>query len=549
MGIISNLFEQRAASFKVGQEPPDWFGRAIGAWDSWAGVNVTPELAMTYGAVFACVNVISQTLASLPLITYRRLARGRERAVDFPLYSILHDLPNPEMTSFDMRQALMGHVALRGNGFAEIVSDRGGRVRELWPLRPDRMRLGRNQAGKLEYIYTLPQSIGGGEKTFRMEQIWHIRGLTSSGLWGLSPVGQAMQTVALGLAMDEFGSRFFGNGAQPGFWLKHPQQLKEAAYERLKKSFEQRNSGLTNAHRIAILEEGMSVEKIGIAPDEAQFLESRKFQIREVARWFRMPPHMIQDLENATFTNIEHQGIEFVVHTVRPWAVNLEQSISRCLLLEDERKQYYAEHLVDGLLRGDTQSRYTAYQSAINTGWMVPNEAREKENLNPIDGLDEPRMQLSYTTVGGDEPKKDPQGAGSGVRDAGGRIEAFLPVLEDVLGRIGKREGQDWSAALKGSGDLAKWVDGYYGELESYAQRQLEPVFRAIGTFLGDSSANFSDYAEERALILTRKWQKEGRTAVQNGPDEAKNWANLAEKRARDEARMELARIQGQGVR
>lgn len=536
MGFVSGLFEQRASSFKVSQDPPDWYAGAVGAWDSFAGVNLTPELAMTFSAVYACVNVIAQTVASLPLITYRRMKRGRERAYDFYLYSILHDLPNPEMTSYDLRMAMQGHLGLRGNCFAEIVSDGAGRVSEIWPLRPDRMTLKRAPNGELLYVYTLPQSVGGGEKAFRKDQIWHIRGLSSNGLVGLSPIGQAMQGISLGLAMEEFGGRFFGSGAQPGFLLKHPTKMSDEAYKRLRKSWEERISGLGNAHRVAILEEGVTTEKIGIAPEEAQFLESRKFQIRDIARFYRMQPHKIQDLEQATFSNIEHQSIEFVTDTIRPWLVAWEQAIYKDILLVSERKKYYTEHLVDGLLRGDTKSRYEAYGSAINAGWMVRNEAREKENMNPIDGLDEPLTPLNMMNG------TDGTGPDEGKRD----LRAFEAVMEDVFARMSKREAQDLAAAIKKGGDLKEWAERYYREFQDFAERQLRPVFIGIADFRGISAAEAVDYAIERALILAENRRAEIVRAVEAGdigPDGAEKRREMLEKSGPEEAKKELERI------
>lgn len=515
MGIISGFFEKRSESFKIGDEPPSWFSRAMGISDNWTGVTVTPEQAMSTSAVFACVNVLAQTVASLPLITYKRLARGRERAHDFYLYPLLHDLPNPEMTSYDLRQTLQGHLGLRGNAFSEIVPDVSGRVNEIWPLRPDRMSMDRDADGNLIYIYQLPAGIGGGKKIFRKDQIWHIRGLSHNGLWGISPIAEAMQAVAMALAMEEFGGRFFGNGAQPGFWIKHPNSLKKEAYDRLKKDFEFRNSGLTNAHRVAILEEGMSVEKIGIAPDEAQFLESRKFQIRDIARFYRMPPHKIQDLEQATFSNIEEQSIEFVTDTLRPWLVAWEQSIYKDLLLERERKRYYIEHLVDGLLRGNTISRYTAYASGINAGWMVRNEARERENLNPIDGLDEPLQPLNMTAAPG----------GQGNRN----VNFFRAVMAETYTRIGRREAQDLVAAIKKGGDLGEWSKNYYAEFQNFAERQIRPVFISIADFIGVDAKTAGMYAAERASVLATGRQQ----ALEGGAREIENfevlYANMAE--------------------
>lgn len=349
-----------------------------------SGLAISPEAALRSTAVFACVRVISETLASLPLILYRRLApRGKDRAVDHPLYPLLHDRPNPEMTSFTFRETLTSHITLWGNGIAEMQLDGAGRVVALWPLAPNVTRLERDKTGQLWYVTFVP---GTGQVGIPSYRIFHVRGLGLTGLWGLSPIGLARQAIGLALATEEYGARFFGNGAQPGVVLKHPGQLKDEAYNRLVKSWDASHTGLSNAHRTAILEEGMGIEKIGIPNDDAQFLETRKFQVRDIARLFRIAPHLVGDLEQATFSNIEQQSLEFVTYTMLPWFARWEQEISRSLLLESERADYFAEFLVDGLLRGDLLSRYQAYAIGRQWGWLSADDVREKENENPLPG-------------------------------------------------------------------------------------------------------------------------------------------------------------------
>src|SRR5512139_148842 len=283
---------------------------------SHTGVSVSPESSLRSTAVFACVRVLSETLASLPLITYRRLQRGKERATDFYLYPILHDVPNPEMTSFTFRETLTSHVALWGNGFAEMQLDGSGRVQALWPLLPNQTVPTRAADGSLMYKTYVP---GAGYRGLPAERVLHVRGLGLDGMMGLSPIGQARNAVGLALATEEFGGRVFGNGSMPGVILKYPGNLSDEQYEAAQSSWQAAHGGLTNSHRVAILEGGIEAEKIGIPNDDAQFLETRKFQVREIARLFRVPPHLISDLEQATFSNIEQQSLEFVIYTMMPW--------------------------------------------------------------------------------------------------------------------------------------------------------------------------------------------------------------------------------------
>lgn len=352
------------------------------------GLRVSPETALTSAVVYACVNVLAQTIASLPLIVYRRLpGGGKERADGHPLYDLLHDRPNGEMTSYDLRAALVGHVCLWGNAYAEIErSDRG--INGLWPLRPDRMTPMRNTANELVYRYTLPQPdpmTGSPYKWFAFENIMHWRGLSSNGIIGYSPIGQAAEAIGVDMATRQYGARFFGNGSRPDGVLTSPKGLSEKAAQRLKDSWESLHQGLSNSQRVAVLEEGVSWTAIGIPPEHAQFLETRRYQRSEIAGLFRVPLHMINDLERATFSNIEHQSLEFVKYTLVPWLVQIEQAMRRDLFqITAPQRGYFAEHLVDGLLRGDIKSRYEAYAVGRNWGWLSADDIRELENQNPL---------------------------------------------------------------------------------------------------------------------------------------------------------------------
>jgi HK97 family phage portal protein len=361
-----------------------------------SGVYVTPENALTFSAVLGCVRVLAEGVATLPLITYERIGRGKDRAADHSLYSVLHDSPNDDMTSFQWRETSMGHCTLWGNSYSEIVDDGAGRVRELWPLFPQYMTPKRVN-GVLIYEYRDPQA---GLITYNRDQIFHVPGLSMNGLVGMSMIGIARETIGLGLTLTRHGSKLFANGARAGGVLEHPGVMSPEAYERLKGSFSAEYGGIENAGKTILLEEGTKFTPLTMPNDDAQFLESRKFQVTEICRMFRVPPHMVADLSNATFSNIEQQSLDFVIYSLTPWLVRWEQAISHRLLLPRERSRYFSEFLVNGLLRGDIVSRYTAYASAINTGWMTRNQVRELENMNPDEeALDKYLMPLNMTTT------------------------------------------------------------------------------------------------------------------------------------------------------
>ena len=333
---------------------------------------------MQSAAVYACVRVIAETIASLPLHLYRYVDEGKEREPSHPLYALLHNAPNPEMTSFIFRETLMTHLLLWGNAYAQILRNGHGEIVGLYPLLPDRMQVSRDEDKNLIYLY---QS-GMKQIAFRQEEILHIPGLGFDGLVGYSPIAMARNAIGMAMATEEFGSSFFLNGAAPGGILEHPGTLKDPS--KVRESWEELFKGSGNANRVAVLEEGMTYKQIGIPPNEAQFLETRKYQTEEICRIFRVPPHLVADLDKATFSNIEHQSISFVVHTIRPWLVRLEQAMDKALLFPEEQTRYFVEFNVDGLLRGDYESRMQGYATARQNGWMSANDIRRLENMNLI---------------------------------------------------------------------------------------------------------------------------------------------------------------------
>ena len=383
MSIFSGLFRSRdkptnstagsAYRFSLGQ--------------STAGKRVNERSAMQMTAVYACVRVLSEAVAELPLHLYRYTDKGsKEKAINHPLYFLLHDEPNPEMTSFVFRETLMTHLLLWGNAYAQVIRNGKGEVIALYPLMPDRMTVDRDDKGRLYYEYRKSNddapTMKDGTVVLSPYDVLHIPGLGFDGLVGYSPIAMAKNAIGLSIAAEEYGSKFYANGAAPSGVLEHPGVLKDP--EKVRNSWNSAFGGSSNSHKVAVLEEGLKYTPISISPNEAQFLETRKFQIDEIARIFRVPPHMIGDLEHATFSNIEEQSLEFVKYTLDPWLTRWEQSMQRSLFNEDEKKALFIKFNVDGLLRGDYESRMNGYAIGIQNGFMSPNDIRELENMDLI---------------------------------------------------------------------------------------------------------------------------------------------------------------------
>jgi len=385
MGILTSLFERRVSVSDL-KNPQYWLLEALSAGTGTAtGKTISVEGSLAFVPVYACVRLLATSIASLPLPVYRRLpGGGKERDAGHPLYPLLHDQPNPEMTSCEMRQAMVGHLMLWGNAYANIERGADGRPIALWPLRPDRMRVERSpRTGQLLYRYSVP---GGEERVLLADEVMHWRGLSSDGQIGYSPISLAREAVGMGLSAEEYAARFFGNDSRPGGILKTPNKLTPESANASKESWQAAHGGLTNAHRVAVLQEGLEWQSIGIPPKDAQFLELRQFQRTEIAMLFGVPPHMIGDTERSTSwgTGIEQQGIGFVTYTLRPWLVAIEQRIKADLFLQAERETWFAEFLVDGLLRGDAKGRAESLAIQRQNGVINADEWREIENRNPL---------------------------------------------------------------------------------------------------------------------------------------------------------------------
>ena len=447
MGILNGLFRSR-------DKPTD---RTAGSSYSFflggtsSGKYVTERSAMQMTAVYCCVRILSEAVASLPLQFYRYTDDGgKEKAVDHPLYFLLHDEPNPEMTSFIFRETLMTHLLLWGNAYSQIIRNGKGEVVALYSLMPDRMKVDRDEHGRLYYEYTVydADDVDGRKgtnkvgRTVRLQphDVLHIPGLGFDGLVGYSPIAMAKNAIGLAIATEEYGSKFFANGAAPSGVLEHPGTIKDPS--KVRESWQATFGGSGNANKIAVLEEGMKYTPISISPEQAQFLETRKFQIDEIARIFRVPPHMIGDLEKSSFNNIEQQSLEFVKYTLDPWVSRWEQAMVRALLTPDEKKKYFFKFNVDGLLRGDYQSRMNGYATARQNGWRSANDIRELENLDRIPAEQGGDLYL----INGNMTKLEDAGifaAGNNGKEEGDSDEEVLELEKQEDQRPGfRRRGQ-----------------------------------------------------------------------------------------------------------
>jgi len=383
MGIFKGIFRSR--------DKPE--NKVLGSGYSFlmgsstAGKNVTERSAMQMTAVYSCVRILAEAVAGLPLHLYRyKEDNGKEKAIDHTLYHLLHDEPNPEMSSFVFRETLMTHLLLWGNAYAQIIRNGKGEVIALYPLIPSRMTVNRDENGQLYYEYfSVSDDINSNSSrtvVLMPRDVLHIPGLGFDGLVGYSPIAMAKNAIGMAIACEEYGAKFFANGAAPSGVLEHPGTIKDP--KKVREAWQSQFGGSSNAGRVAVLEEGMKYTPISISPEQAQFLETRKFQINEIARIFRIPPHMVGDLEKSSFSNIEQQSLEFVKYTLDPWVIRWEQSLMRALLSNDEKKEYFIKFNLEGLLRGDYESRMKGYSIGRQNGWMSANDIRELENLDRI---------------------------------------------------------------------------------------------------------------------------------------------------------------------
>lgn len=440
------LFEKRNINLT---NPPDWLVNGFGE-PSISGELVTVDKALTVPALYSAVSIICQDIAALPLILYKRLERGKERATKHALYALLHDAPNPEMTSFQFREIAFANIIGWGDFFGQLIWNNRGEIQEIWPLHSGRMEVSRKDGERI-YLYTTVQ---GKRIAFTADQILHIPGFGYDGLRGKGIISLARNTIGQSMALERYGNRVLKNDARPSVVLKHPGRLDDSnVLARLRDSWNQAYGGAENAGKAAIIEEGMSVETIGFPAKDAQYIETRRFLIAEIARFLRIPPHMLGDVTSSTSwgTGIEQQEIGYLTHTLRPWMVRFEQGLNKDLLFSWDKGEYFFEHLVDAMLRTDIQTRMTAYATAIQNGIYTPNEVRERENLLPYDGGDEPWHPLNMTDGTDTTPKDSAPTQNDPPHDPPAKEPKrdITPLIMDALRRISKRDANELTGANK----------------------------------------------------------------------------------------------------
>ncbi|MFA5385777.1 MAG: phage portal protein [Eubacteriales bacterium] len=523
MGILTSMLEKRSGV----ANPEKWLKDFFGGRESHSGITVNEQSALSSTAVFACIRLLSDTLASLPLPIYKRLnPRGKERATSYPLYKLIHTKANPIMPSFTWRETMMGHILGWGNCYSEIEYGENGYPIALWPLRPDRTRPERDKITKELYYVT---QIDGIEYKLPKFRVLHIPGLGFDGIKGYSPITLAREAIGLSLATEEFGARYFGSGTHPGAVVTRPLDAPvmedQKSIESLRSYLTDAYGGLGKSHRLMLLEEGMDIKNIGIPPEDSQFLETRQFQVTEIARFYGVQPHLIADLKESTNNNIEHQGIEFVVYTLRPWLVRWESYLNLDLIPEEHQDVYFCEFLVDGLLRGDMKSRSEALQVQRRNGIINANDWAEIENRNPIPGEEgelyivESNMQsLSYLIEnpggGGNKTQtntKPPDNPQSSLK------KAYERLFSDALNRVFKRENADIQREIKREG-FENWTNDYYKEPPEFIGKNLLPVFLSyFETKYGDISPENEQKARDICGNFSKKHCERARKTILEG--------------------------------
>jgi HK97 family phage portal protein len=480
MGMFSFLSRWMASSDDRSPWGDFWFEPVTVRTSS--GMRVSADNALRVAAVYASVRILAETMASLPFVLYRQRADGgKDRVTDHWLYRLLAKRPNRYQNPYEWREMLQGHLALRGNAYNRIVANSRGEILELVPIHPDRIKMELTPAG--DYRYRVMDRLGV-ETIIPRGEIWHLRGLSSDGLMGMSPIDLARESLGMALAAQDYGARFFANDAKPtGGWIEFPGSFKDTEAKKVfRESYQAAQSG-ANRGKVLVLENGMKFHEVGVTNKDAQFLELRKFQITDIARLFRVPPHMIADLERATFSNIEQQSLEFVMHTMTPWAERWEASIESELLFDGDDLE--VEFDFSNLMRGDAASRSSYYQSGIQNGWLTRNEARIAENLNPLDGLDEPLRPLNMVEEGaaedmeedGEQTEPPAQEAAEPKDDeASARVRALIATSAARLARRISRAGAMTDSDLT---LIAEALAVPMARVVHWAQSQLPPMAEA----------------------------------------------------------------------
>jgi HK97 family phage portal protein len=502
MGFVDRFMAAVSVAGVQPSNPPDWMLRMFGGPGSSAGVSITEHNALTVADVYKCVTVIREAGAMMPWELRQRIdPRGSKAARQHTLYPILHDQPNDMMTSFSYREAQFTHLLLWGRHATYIERNPAtGRIVNLWPIRPDRFRYQIKEGTRWWYV----TSDAGVETQFFDDEIWYIPAYTSNGYDGISPIRLHCEALGLAKATEVYGAKFFGNNSLPSGYLSHPASIKKETAERLKKAWEAVHQGLNNAHRIAVLEEGLKFEALTIPNDEAQFLETRKFQRTEIAGFYRVPPHKIGDLEDATFSNIENLNLQFYNDAVAPWVIRIEQSADSCLLLPSEKKKFFTRFNMKAFMRGDTAARTEFYKSMFDRGVYSADDILDTEDEDLIGGQLGSRRYIAMNMVPTDlvddvlapapapqpppKPGADPQQpppADPAKPDPANAVrKACLRFFRDATGRVVNRKP---------------------AERKSYAETAfLQPVLAVIECILGQISPELEQFAANFCAEISR---------------------------------------------
>lgn len=482
-----------------------------------AGVTVNESTANTLSAFWNGVNLISDQVGALPLPVYKRLSpRGKERAPAHPLYTLLHDQPNGEMGAMAFRSAMQRHVLISGNAYAEIERTNAGRasgggIIALHGIHPSRVTPKRDKATKA-LVYEV-RNATRGPSTIAAQDMFHVRGPSDDGIVGMSVLQFARHSLGLGIAAEQQAGKMFSNGVMPSGVLMHPGTISEEAADRLKKQ----KADSARDRGVMLLEEGMGWEQTSLNPDDAQWLETRKFQVSEVARWLNLPPHKLGDMEHATFSNIEHQALEFVIDCLLPWLVRWEEEIHLKLFAPQDRRVHYAKHVVAGLLRGDIKTRYMAYQLGKRGGWLSANDIRELEDMNDLPGdqgniYEVPLNVQSAADVGKDQgvdktPPKDQEAARAALR----------PVIANIFRRMLTKETNAVNRASNRPDGWDDRIGEFYASHRDTLGDALLPAVQAAARLMAPASAPdlapgvVDAFTARRCEILTTVLRKAAR--------------------------------------
>jgi HK97 family phage portal protein len=466
--MFTTLFRRSLENPRTPLSHPDaWLIEAWGGGAAQSGVRVNATTALTYSPVWRAVNLISRDVAKLPLVVYRRLGSGKEKDPAHPAFPLLRYKPHRELTSFPFRMTITANALLWGNGYALIERDGGARPVGLFLLNPEDTAPDRDPISNEIFYKT---KVLGRDFEFARENILHIRGL-GNGLHGMSVIAKARETFGLGIAARDYGSVFFKNNARPGMVLEHPGTMSDEAVARLKQSWQETQGGLTNAHKIAILEEGMKANPFSMSNEDAQFLGTREFEIREVANWFGVPPHKLGDTTRTAFASLEQENQSYLDDALDPWLVNWEMECWDKLLTE--RQKLNDTHVVEftrhALVRANIKDRGDFYNQALQSGWMNRDEVRARENMNPIpDGEGEKFfMPLNMGRTGEEEePQGDPSAPPAPTTPPPTENERSLEhtrnerdLLAEVFSRMAKRLSKNARRISKKPDDFIPWIE------------------------------------------------------------------------------------------